>query len=103
MSQCEAIRPNYDCPRSRAYVERAIATIRRECLDHLIAFNEQSLHRHIQEFLTYYHRNRPHLSFIKDRPEPRPVQPPESGRIVSIPVLGGVHHRYERRAASGLH
>lgn len=45
----------------RAYVERAIGTVRRECLDHLIAFNEQSLHRHIQDCLNYYHRNRPHL------------------------------------------
>ena len=86
-------------PWQRAYVERAIGTIRRECLDHLIVFNERSLHRHIQEFLDYYHRNRPHLSLMKDSPEPRPVQPPESGRIVSIPVLGGLHHRYERRAA----
>jgi putative transposase len=86
-------------PRQRAYVERAIGTIRRECLDHMIAFNKRSLHRHIQEFLDYYHRNRPHLSLMKDSPEPRPVQPPESGRIVSIPVLGGLHHRYERHAA----
>src|SRR5690349_3218168 len=80
-------------PRSswqRAYVERAIVTIRRECLDHVIAFNERGLLRHIQEFLNYYHRNRPHLSLTKDSPEPRPVQPPESGRIVSIPVLGGL-------------
>ena len=41
------------CPSQRAYVERAIGIIPRECLDHLIAFNEQSLHRHIQEFLNY--------------------------------------------------
>jgi putative transposase len=98
----QGIKQVLSAPRSpwqRAYVERAIGTIRRECLDHLIAFNEQSLHRHIQEFLNYYHRHRPHLSLMKDSPEPRPVQPPESGRIVSIPVLGGVHHRYERRAA----
>ena len=79
-------------PSQRAYVERAIGTIRRECLDHLIAFNEQSLHPHIQEFLNLHHRNRPHLRLMNDRPEPRPVQPPESGRIASIPVLGGVHH-----------
>jgi putative transposase len=39
------------------------------------------------------------LALEKDSPESRPIQPPESGRIFSIPVLGGLHHRYERRAA----
>ena len=76
-----------------------IGTIRRECLDHLIVFNEQSLYCHIREFLDYYHRNRTHLSLKKDTPEPRSIQPPESGRIIATPVLGGLHHRYERRAA----
>jgi transposase InsO family protein len=86
-------------PWQRAYVERVIGTIRRECLDHLIGFNERSLHRHLQACVEYYHQNRVHLALEKDTPEPRPIQPPESGRIVSIPVLGGLHHRYERRAA----
>jgi len=86
-------------PWQRAYVERVIGTIRRECLDHMIVFNERSLYRHVQGFLEYYHRNRTHLALEKDSPESRPIQPPESGRIVSIPVLGGLHHRYERRAA----
>jgi transposase InsO family protein len=85
-------------PWQRAYVERVIGTIRRECLDHLIVFNEGSLHRHLRTFVEYYHRNRVHLALEKDTPESRPIQPPESGRIVSIPVLGGLHHRYERRA-----
>ena len=96
------IKPVLSAPRSpwqRAYVERVIGTIRRECLDHLIVFNQRSLHRHLQAFVEYYHQNRVHLALEKDTPEPRPIQPPESGRIVSIPVLGGLHHRYERRAA----
>ncbi|MGH9626789.1 MAG: integrase core domain-containing protein [Bryobacteraceae bacterium] len=86
-------------PWQRAYVERVIGTIRRECLDHLIVFNERSLYRHLRDFLEYYHQNRTHLALEKDTPEPRLIQPPESGRIVSLPVLGGLHHRYERRAA----
>jgi hypothetical protein len=86
-------------PWQRAYVERVIGTIRRECLDHLIVFNERSLHRHLQTFVDYYHRSRVHLALEKDTPEPRPIQPPEYGRIVSIPVLGALHDRYERRAA----
>ena len=84
---------------ARAYVERVIGTIRRECLDHLIVFNEPSLYWHLRTFVDYYHRNRVHLALEKDAPESRPIQPSESGRIVSIPVLGGLHHRYERRAA----
>ena len=62
-------------------------------------FNERSLYRHLESFVDYYHRSRVHLALEKDTPEPRPIQPLEFGRIVSIPVLGGLHHRYERRAA----
>jgi transposase InsO family protein len=86
-------------PWQRAYVERVIGTIRRECLDHVIVFNQTSLSRHLQWFLDYYHQTRCHLALAKDPPEPRPVQPPERGRVISIPQVGGLHHRYERRAA----
>jgi putative transposase len=82
-------------PWQGAYVERVIGTIRRECLDHLKA----SLYQHVRSFLAYYHASRTHLSLAKDPPEPRSVQPPESGPVVAIPQVGGLHHRYERRAA----
>jgi transposase InsO family protein len=86
-------------PWQRAYVERVIGTIRRECLDHMIVFNEASLHRHVKSFVSYYHASRTHLSLAKDAPESRPVQGPEVGGVVAIPQVGGLHHRYERRAA----
>src|SRR5438309_6166568 len=86
-------------PWQRAYVERLIGTIRRECLDDVIVFHQTSLSRHLQSFLEYYHRSRCHLALDKDAPESRAVQPPEQGRIISIPQVGGLHHRYERRAA----
>src|SRR5215471_8657539 len=86
-------------PWQRAYVERVIGTIRRECLDHVIVFNEVSLHRTLDSYLDYYHRSRTHLSLAKDSPEPRRVQPPEMGSVVAISQVGGLHHRYERRAA----
>jgi hypothetical protein len=35
----------------------------------------------------------------KDAPVPRPVQDPEEGKIVALPQVGGLHHRYERLAA----
>src|SRR5262249_47005785 len=86
-------------PWQRAYVERVIGTIRRECLDQVIVVNEASLYRHVRSFVEYYHESRTHLSLGKDSPEPRAVQPPELGRIVAIPQVGGLHHRYERCAA----
>ena len=86
-------------PQQRAYIERVIGTIRRECLDHLIVFNEASLRRHLKSFLEYYHDTRTHLSLEKDTPGSRPVELPESGRVVAVPQVGGLHHRYERRAA----
>jgi transposase InsO family protein len=86
-------------PQQRAYIERVIGTIRRECLDHVIVFHEASLYRHLKLFLEYYHGTRTHLSLEKDTPERRSVQPPESGRVVAVPQVGGLHHRYERCAA----
>jgi transposase InsO family protein len=86
-------------PWQRAYVERLIGTFRRECLDHLIVFNEASLYRHVKSFMAYYHESRTHLSLAKDTPQPRPVQLPELGPVVALPEVGGLHHRYERRAA----
>ena len=86
-------------PLSHPFVERLIGTIRRECLDHMIVLNEASLYRHVKSFLAYYHESRTHLSLAKDTPEPRPVHPPAIGAVVAIPQVGGLHHRYERRAA----
>jgi transposase InsO family protein len=85
-------------PWERAFVERVIGTIRRECLDHVIVFNQASLYRHVKSFLAYYHESRTHLSLSKDSPEPRPVHSAECGAVVAMPQIGGLHHRYERRA-----
>ena len=86
-------------PWQRAYIERLIGTLRRECLDHVIVFHEASLGRHVKSFLAYYHESRTHLSLAKDTPEPRPVHPPELGAVVAMPQVGGLAHRYERHAA----
>jgi putative transposase len=65
----------------------------------VIIFNEAALYRPVKSFSEYYHRSRTHLSLSKDSPESRAVQSPQLGRIVSIQQVGGLHHRYERRAA----
>jgi transposase InsO family protein len=98
MGICEVL----SAPRSpwqRAYVERVIGSIRRECLDHVIVFQENALRRTLNSYFDYYHRSRTHLSLGKDSPEPRAIQPPEMGSVVALPQVGGLHHRYERRAA----
>ncbi len=86
-------------PWQNPYAERLIGSMRRECLDHVIVLGE----RHLQQVLTcyaaYYHRARTHLSLEKDSPTPRRVQTPTEGRVVAFSEVGGLHHRYERRAA----
>jgi transposase InsO family protein len=86
-------------PWQNAYVERLIGSIRRECLDHVIVLNETGLRRILKSYFEYYERTRTHLSLSKDAPVGRPIQPIETGRIVEIPQVGGLHHRYERIAA----
>ncbi|HEY6271607.1 MAG TPA: integrase core domain-containing protein [Terriglobales bacterium] len=81
------------------YVERLIGSIRRECLDHVIVFNEASLRRTLTSYLRYYGSSRTHLSLGKDAPEGRAVQSPEIGPVIELAEVGGLHHRYERRAA----
>ena len=86
-------------PWQNPYVERLIGSIRHECLDHVITFDETGLHRVLKSYFEYYERTRTHLSLEKDAPVPRTVQPPELGKVVEFPEVGGLHHRYERRAA----
>ncbi len=86
-------------PWQNPYVERVIGSIRRECLDHVVVFNENHLRRVLRGYLRYYHASRTHLSLGKDAPEPREVESPELGKIIEFPEVGGLHHRYARRAA----
>ena len=86
-------------PWQSPYVERLIGSIRRECLNHVIAFNETHLRRILKSYIAYYHRSRTHLSLAKDAPMPRAKQPPDFGAVIEIAEVGGLHHRYERRAA----
>lgn len=86
-------------PWQRAYVERVIGSIRRECLDHVIVLSEASLRRIVVSYFAYYHEWRTHLSLDKDAPESRPIQRSQQGPVVEFPAVGGLHHHYERRAA----
>jgi len=86
-------------PRQNPYVERLIGSIRRECLDRLIVLNERQLRQILEQFFAYYHEVRPHRSLAHDSPIPRPVQLPDRGKVIEIPLVGGLHHQYLRQAA----
>ena len=80
------------------YCERVIGSIRRECLDHVIVLNERHLYGILTDYFDYYHNSRPHLSLDRNSPTPRDVEAPSLGEVVSIPQVGGLHHRYTRAA-----
>jgi hypothetical protein len=82
---------------SNGVAERWVGSCRRDLLDHVIALDERHLRRLLKKYLTYYHGSRTHLGLGKDAPEPRAVM--SQGKILAIPQVGGLHHRYERRAA----
>ena len=86
-------------PWQNPYAERLIGSVRRECLDHVVVLNETGLRRTLSSYFNYYLKARAHLALGKDAPEPRAIQPPKLGAVVEIPEVGGLHHRYERRAA----
>ena len=79
--------------------ERIIGSIRRDCLHHVIIFNEAHLRRILESYFDYNHRCRTHLSLDKDCPEPRATEPPENGKVIAIPQVGGLHNLYARKAA----
>ena len=86
-------------PWQDAYCERVIGTLRRECLDHMVAVNERQLKRVLDDFVRYYNTSRTHVSLAKDSPVGRLPSPRKGGAVVAFPEAGGLHHRYERMAA----
>jgi putative transposase len=86
-------------PWQNPFAERLIGSIRRECLDHVLILGDRHLRRILTRYFAYYHRARPHLSLDKDAPDGRPIEPPALGPIIPLPEVGGLHHRYVRRAA----
>jgi len=84
-------------PWQNPYVERVIGSIRRDCLNHFVILNARHLKRVLAWYVGYYHGSRTHLGLDKQCPFPRQVS--SIGRILAIPQLGGLHHRYERVAA----
>ena len=86
-------------PWQNGYCERLIGSIRRECLDHFVVLNECHLLRVLRSYASYYHASRTHRALDGDSPDGRAVEPPELGEVVAYAQVGGIHHRYARRAA----
>ena len=98
----EEVKTAHRCPWQNPFVERYGGTLRRELLDHVIVLNAGHLKRVLKEFIEeYYHLARPHQGLNGDTPVPsgKPKPTAEVTRLVSIPVVGGLHHRYMRVAA----
>ena len=81
-------------PWQNAYVERVIGSIRRDVLDYVVVLNERYLRILLRRYAVYYNEDRTHLGLAKDTPLARAIE--KVGNIVSIPRLGGLHHRYVR-------
>jgi transposase InsO family protein len=93
------VKTSFQSPWQNPYCERIIGSIRRDCLDHVIIFNEQHLRSVLKSYFNYYHKSRCHLSLGQDSPEPRAIEPLDHGKVVAIPQVGGLHHHYTRKAA----
>lgn len=85
-------------PWQNPFVERVIGSIRRECLDHVIVLNERHLQRILKSYVAYYHDSRTHLALDRNSPKPRAIEPKAPVDVVSLPQVGGLHHRYARAA-----
>jgi transposase InsO family protein len=81
-------------PWQNGHAERLIGSIRRDCLDHVVVFGERHLRHLLNSYQRYYNEVRTHLSLQKDAPIPRAVR--SAGRVIPVPLLGGLHHQYVR-------
>jgi transposase InsO family protein len=86
-------------PWQNPYAERVIGSLRRECTDHVIVMGASHLRRVLLAYVAYYNADRTHLALDKDSPATRSALPPGRGQVIALPRVGGLHHRYDRRAA----
>lgn len=91
------VRTAFRSPWQNGVAERWVETCRRDVMDHVLVLNEQHARRLLTEYLRYYHEDRTHYALAKDPPLCRPVveRPSPQSKVVGIPKVGGLHHRYE--------
>jgi len=100
-SGIDLLRTPYRAPRANALCKRFLGSVRRECLDHLLILHERHLSRVLREYVAYVTNERPHQGINHAIPERRGSQQGcgrERSGVVVIPILGGLHHAYQRVA-----
>ncbi|HIL97661.1 MAG TPA: integrase, partial [Pseudomonadales bacterium] len=98
----EEVMTAYRSPWQNAYVERLNGSIRRECTDHIIVWNERHLKKVLRGYFDYYNNDRTHLGLVKQTPIDRKASEKASraDQLGEIAKVGGLHHRYEWREAA---
>lgn len=86
-------------PWQNPYLERLIGSIRRECLDQVVILSASHLRQTLAAYFEYYHQARTHRALEQDSPEPRSIEGPDHGKVLELPMVNGLHHRYSRLAA----
>jgi len=97
----KVLRTPYRTPQANAVCERFLGSVRRECLDHFLVLHEKQLHRLLKEYILYFNQARPHQGLQQRIPDsPEHATPPlnQPNKVVAVPVLGGLHHAYQRAA-----
>jgi transposase InsO family protein len=86
-------------PLMNSTCERFIGSARRECLDHVIILGEAHLKAVLVEWVAHFNRGRPHQGLEQRVPVPSDASSAASaGKVIALPVLGGLHHEYRRVA-----
>jgi transposase InsO family protein len=95
----EILKTPVEAPRANAFCERFLGSLRRECLDYMLILSERHLRHIVTEYVTYFNQARPHQGINQRIPCGSHVSDQTDGEIVGIPILGGLHHDYRRKAA----
>jgi transposase InsO family protein len=100
-SRIEMLKTPYHAPRANAICERFLRSVRQECLDHLLILEQKQLQRMLNGYVAYFNRARPHQGIRQRIPEQRrsvPCAQNAGNKVIALPVLGGLHHDYQRIA-----
>lgn len=99
-SRIEILKTPYRAPKANAICERFLGSVRRECLDHILFLGERQLYEVIKEYVRFFNEARPHQGIGQQIPKEiqSDEKPRSTGKVISFPVLGGLHHDYRRAA-----
>jgi putative transposase len=97
-SGIKEVKTPYRTPQANGICERFIGSLRRECIDHVLIYDDKHLGRIVTEYTAYFNEERPHQGIDQRIPDyyEAPKSKPTSGHVTSKSILGGLHHRYSR-------